>query len=78
MKNKKRLTNTQVVKQIMETGSPLNQLFVIDALSKWSDHITKNDKKVIDQMNNTMINGQAWVDAAWHCKNILDKHYATR
>ena len=74
MKNK---TNVQVVKKIMETGSPMNQLFVMDALKKWSDYIIKHEAETLKQLENTMIYGPAWVDAAKHVKNMLDEHYAS-
>ena len=75
MKNKKQLTNVQLVKKIMETGSPMNQLFVLDALTKWSDHIIENKEETLKQMENTMIYGPAWVESAEHCKKMLDEHY---
>lgn len=73
MKNK---TNVQLVKKIMETGSPMNQLFVMDALKKWSDYIIDHEAEVLKQLENTMIYGPAWVDAAKHCRKMLDEHYA--
>ena len=71
----KHLTNVQLVKKIMETGSPMNQLFVIDALTKWSNHIVENKEQTLQALEGTMIYGPAWIEAAEHCKNMLDQHY---
>lgn len=77
MKNKKHLTNVQVVKQIMESGSPMNQLFVMECIIKWSNIIIENEKDVLKRLENTMVHGPAWVDAAKHCKRLMDEHYAS-
>lgn len=71
MKNKNK--NVALVEKIMLTGSPMNQLFVMDALIKWSDYIVKNKEQVIKQMEGTMIYGPAWVEAAQHCQDMLNE-----
>ena len=68
----KKLTNVQLVKKIMETGSPLNQMFVIDALDKWSSHILDNQEKIRKQMENHMIHPDAWIGCAQHVRNSLN------
>lgn len=75
MKNLKDLDNIEFVTHIMATGSPMNQIFVIDALEKWSNYIIKHEKEVIEQFKDTMIHGPAWVDAAKHVQSMLKKRH---
>ena len=70
----KKLTNTQLVKKIMESGSPLNQVFVIDALDKWSSYILDNPDKVHKQMANHAIHPVAWIDCAQHVRDSLNSN----
>jgi hypothetical protein len=68
--------NVELVEKIMLTGSPLNQIFVMDALIKWSNHIINNKEEVLKSLENTMIRGPAWIEAAEHCKKMLDERHA--
>ena len=74
MKNIKSLSNVDVVKQIMSTGSPLNQVFVLECLDKWSSYIINNEEKVRKQMENHMIHPDAWIACAQHVRDNLNKH----
>ncbi len=75
MKTPKDLTNTEFVQELMEYNSPLVQLFVIEALTKWSEMIVDNEEDVIKELENTMIHGPSWVDAAKTVKEKLDEKY---
>lgn len=59
----KRKTNTAFVRDLMEHSAygPLAQLFVIEALHKWSGHVAKADPADLD---NPLISGAAWVGVA--------------
>lgn len=72
MKNIKQMDNVEFVKHIMQTGSPMNQLFVLDSLIKWADYIVKHEKEVLKQLDNTMIYGPAWVEAAKHVQKMFE------
>lgn len=61
-----KMTNVEFVAHVMNSGSPMNQLFVLDALQKWSEYIVKNEAEVLKSFENTMIYGPAWVAAARH------------
>jgi hypothetical protein len=67
------LTNVEFVTHLMERSNhgPLAQLFIIDALEKWSDIIAKADPA---QLDTPFISGKAWVSVA---REIQDK-LATR
>jgi hypothetical protein len=61
MKNK---TNVQIVTSYMNTGSPLNQVFVIEAITKYAEQVRNQRLTVIDSMKNTFVSGEAWVQCA--------------
>lgn len=56
-------TNVQFVSDMMEFSryGALAQIFVIDALDKWSKKISECDPAQVDS---AMINGEAWVGVA--------------
>jgi hypothetical protein len=60
---KKPETNLEFVARIMEFSNygPLAQLFVIDALDKWSQKVSEADPADIES---AMISGHAWVGVA--------------
>ncbi len=72
----KRKTNVQVVKQIMEFSNygPIAQLFVMDALSKFAEKVSKADPA---EVGNGLISGEAWVGVAKEIKQTLDTHFAS-
>lgn len=59
--SKKRETNVQFVKRIMEYGSPLRQAFVIEAISKYAAACAKEDAKTFDS---PFLHGASWVQVA--------------
>ena len=74
MKNK---TNVERIKHIMEYSEhgALMQLFIIDALSKYSEHVVKNEKELKDSMRNSFIHPGAWVGCAKELNEYLNKNY---
>jgi len=64
MKNK---TNIETVTDIMEFGSPMNQIVVMQALDYYTQLCIE---KGADHFDNGLINGEAWVAA---CKDIQEK-----
>lgn len=67
------MNNIEFVQHIMTTGSPLNQLFVLDALDKWSKYTIKNEKEVLEKLKDTWFNGEAWVEAAHHVQACFNQ-----
>lgn len=61
MKNKSTVAK---ITEYMELGHPLNQAFVIEAVSRYAKQITDNKEQVRQDMANTFINGDAWVQCA--------------
>lgn len=72
MKNIKQMDNVEFVKHIMQTGSPMNQLFVLDSLIKWADYIVKHEKEVLESLKDTMIYGPAWIESAKHVQKMFE------
>lgn len=66
---KKPQTNVEFVTNLMEFSryGALAQIFVLDALDKWSKKISECEPAQVDS---AMINGQAWVGVA---KEIQEK-----
>lgn len=75
MKQDKR-TNIEVVTDLMEFSEygALAQIFVIDALSKWSEIIKDKDPK---EFENPLISGQAWVGVAQEINRKLNARYGS-
>lgn len=65
----KQKTNVQFVRELMEHSQygAMAQLFVLDALDKWSGMVAKEDPQ---KMDTPLISGHAWVGVA---KEIQEK-----
>ena len=65
-----RKTNVDLVTDFMNFGSPMNQIFVIDALQKHAKNIVDNEEELLKQMEGGFIDGPSWVRCA---KDFLKK-----
>ena len=67
---KRPMTNIEKVHHIMTYSryGALAQLFVMDALHKWTDIISKASP---EQVGNGFINGEAWIGVAREIKTTL-------
>ncbi|WP_439357888.1 hypothetical protein [Bradyrhizobium sp. DASA03007] len=65
-------TNVQFVTDLMEFSryGALAQVFVIDALDKWSKKISEVDPAQVDS---AMINGEAWVGVAKEIQQKIEE-----
>ncbi len=63
-------TNTARVAAFMDYGSPINQMFVIEAICKYANQVLDNEQKVLENMAKGFISGEAWVQCAkdWKAK----------
>lgn len=59
----KRKTNIQIVTSFMNEH-PLNQAFVMEALSRYAKSVTSNKTALIESMKDGFISGEAWVASA--------------
>ena len=73
-------TNIEFVRELMDFSrfGPLAQMFVIDALSKWSDRIANTPVEELRAAfeNNPLIGAEAWQGVAQEIKEKLDAHFA--
>lgn len=72
---KKPTTNTEFLTQFMEWGSPMNQMFVIDAISKQAQAVVDNEQDVLERMKGSMFHGPAWVQCAKDFLKQADEFY---
>lgn len=68
-------TNVAFVKRIMETGSPLRQAFVIEAIHRYADECFAAKPEDFDSQ---LLSGRAWHDMAREIKNECDDKYGRR
>lgn len=61
---KKPTNNVEMLTNFMEWGSAMNQMFVVDAVSKLAESIVKNEESVLKSMENSFVYGPAWVQCA--------------
>ena len=69
-----RESNVEFVTRLMES-SPMVQLVVIEALTKYTDRVTDNEAAVLKSFEGTMIHGPAWVSACRKMADELGKKY---
>ncbi|MCF1444893.1 hypothetical protein ACI2VK_25210 [Ralstonia nicotianae] len=73
-------TNVDFVRELMEFScfGPLAQMFVIDALSKWSDKIAQTPIEDLRKAfeGNPLLGAEAWQGVAREIKEKLDTHFA--
>lgn len=71
-KRKQPETNVKRVTRLMETGSPLMQAFVIEAIGKYAAMCLQKDAAYFDSL---FMRGQAWLDMAKRAKDWSDTEY---
>ena len=68
-------SNIEMLVDYMEWGSPMNQMFVIDAVSKQAKLVVDNEEQVLKDMEDGFIYGPSWVRAAKDFIEASDKFY---
>lgn len=64
MKYKTYKTNVEAVTEYMKLFSPMNQVFVIDAVTKMAEQVVKNEDEVRKAMQGSIVHPDAWIGAA--------------
>ena len=75
MPRKKQITNLSFVQEFMNYGSPLNQVFVMDAIGKLAEAVIQQQDKLRDQMAGGFVHPEAWIKCAKDWKAAYDKAY---
>jgi tRNA G37 N-methylase TrmD len=56
--------NVEMLTQFMNYGSELNQIFVIDAVTRLAELVVENEEQTLKHMEGGLIHGPAWVQCA--------------
>ena len=72
---KKPENNSEFIQQFMNYGSPMNQMFVIDAITKCAKAVVENEEEVLEQMEGGFVHGPAWVQCAKDFLKQSDEFY---
>jgi hypothetical protein len=67
------MTNTELVTEFMEFGSPLNQAFVMEALNRYANLVIEEQDELRESMINHMIHPDPWIRCAEDFKELYDK-----
>lgn len=70
-----RESNVEFVTRLMEEGSPMCQLVVIEALTKYTGRVIANEAAVLESFAGSMIDGPSWVAACRKMADELGKKY---
>ena len=65
-------TNSEAINYYIDFGSALNQVFLIDAVLKFSREIVKNKDTVRELMKDSFVHPDAWITCAKQAIEILD------
>jgi len=74
----KRQTNVEMVNEFMECGSPMNQVFLIEAVSFYSKHVKEQAMEIRENMKGSFINPDAWIMCAHDWTDMVHKQTVTR
>lgn len=61
---KNKTSNTDVVEFYMTFGSPMNQLFVMEAIQRYAKDVVKHQEGLRESMKNHPIEPNAWIESA--------------
>ena len=67
------MNNIQFVKKMMESGSPLNQVFVIEAIAKYSEQVLSNKESLRQSMKDSLVHPEAWIGCAEHTLKLINE-----
>lgn len=51
---------------------PLLYMFVVSSIDKYATLVLADEAKTIQAMSNSLINGEAWVDAAKNAQKVIN------
>ena len=62
--SKQIITNTDLINNYIDFGSPLNQVMLITAMNAYVKQVTENEALVREQMSNSIIHPDSWIESA--------------
>lgn len=61
---KKHDSNVELITKFMEFGSPMNQMFVIEAINRYAKMVIDQQDELRVSMKDHMIHPEAWIQSA--------------
>ena len=74
-KQKKHKDNVKFMHDFMNWGSPMNQIFVMDAVCKQAKLVVENADQVRIDMKDNFIHPEAWIRAATEFQEQYKENY---
>lgn len=71
----KAMTNAEFVKDFMTFGSPMNQVWLLEAICKYAEQCVESKEAMIEAMQDGFISGEAWVAAAEEWQKRWQQNY---
>ena len=75
IKAKKRKNNVKFLTDFMEWGSPLNQIFIMDAVGKLAKNVIDQQDRLRIDMKDNFVHPEAWIRCALDWKKEYDENY---
>jgi len=72
----KRMTNADFVRDFMIYGSPMQQVWLIEAVCKYAEQCVENKDEMIALMQYGLISGESWVAAAEEWQKRWKENYS--
>ena len=72
---KKNRDNVTFVNDFMNWGSPLNQIFVMDAVNKLAKSVVAQKKQLPEMMKDSFVSANAWIQCAEKWLRDYEENY---
>jgi hypothetical protein len=66
-------SNSDLVNQYIDWGSPINQMFLFDAMGKLSKSVIKHQDELRVSMKNSFVCPEAWIEAAKEWASLIEQ-----
>ena len=66
------ITEAKKLIQKLSKIDPLLYMFVVSSVDKYATLVLADEAKTIQAMSNSLINGEAWVEAAKNSLNVMN------
>jgi hypothetical protein len=66
------ITEAKKLIQKLSKIDPLLYMFVITSVDKYAAMVLADETKIINDMRNNLISGEAWVDAAKNARKVVN------
>lgn len=67
------LSNTELVTEFMEFGSPLNQAFVMEAITRYANLVIEQQDELRESMKDGFVHPEAWIKCAKDFNKLYER-----